>query len=215
MFYLVRTAAWLRALYPTLTWRIPTKEKILYLTFDDGPHETATTFVLDQLKTYNAKASFFCIGKNVTEQADIYRRILEEGHITGNHTQNHLNGWKTDNETYFNNIFEAAKYIDSHLFRPPYGKITRFQAKLLQRPTANKTIGHQPFRVIMWDVLSGDFDHSITKEKCLQNVLLNTKPGSVIVFHDSTKAFERMSYALPLVLQHFTQQGYRFASLPV
>jgi len=215
MFYLVRTAAWLRALYPTLTWRIPTKEKILYLTFDDGPHETATTFVLDQLKTYNAKASFFCIGKNVTEQADIYRRILEEGHITGNHTQNHLNGWKTDNETYFNNIFEAAKYIDSHLFRPPYGKITRFQAKLLQCPTANKTIGHQPFRVIMWDVLSGDFDHSITKEKCLQNVLLNTKPGSVIVFHDSTKAFERMSYALPLVLQHFTQQGYRFASLPV
>ena len=198
-----------------LTWRIPTKEKILYLTFDDGPHETATAFVLDQLKAYNAKASFFCIGKNVTELADIYRRILDEGHITGNHTQNHLNGWKTDNETYFNNIFEAAKYIDSHLFRPPYGKITRFQAKLLQRPTTNKTIGHQPFRVIMWDVLSGDFDHSITKEKCLQNVLLNTKPGSVVVFHDSTKALERMSFALPLVLEHFTQQGYRFASLPV
>ena len=214
MFYFVKTPNWLRALYPSLTWSIPTKEKIMYLTFDDGPHESATLFVLDQLKAFNAKASFFCIGKNVVAHTGIYKRIIDEGHRVGNHTQDHLNGWKTDDETYLNNIFEAAKYIDSHLFRPPYGKITRFQSKLLQHPNKNKTIGHDPYKVIMWDVLSGDFDQTITKEKCLQNVLLNTKPGSIVVFHDSSKAYEKMAYVLPLVLDYFTKQGFGFAALP-
>src|SRR5690349_21240537 len=132
MFYTVIASWLLRKLMPSsLIWEKPTEEKILYLTFDDGPHSIATPFVLDQLKQYNAKATFFCIGKNVVEQPSIYHRILDEGHKVGNHTFNHLNGWKTNNKTYIENVFEAAKYIDSYLFRPPYGRITKLQARLL------------------------------------------------------------------------------------
>ena len=206
MFYFIKTPGWLKKiLYPSLIWNIDTTEKILYLTFDDGPHEKATPFALDQLKKYNAKATFFCLGKNVIEQQNIYQRILDEGHKAGNHTFNHLNGWKTKDNTYFENIAEAAKHIDSKLFRPPYGRITRFQAKTLNANTK--------YKIIMWDVLSGDFDISLSREKCFQNVALNAKPGSIIVFHDSEKAFERMSYALPKLLKHFTDKGYRFEAL--
>ena len=130
MFYTVKVPWLIKKLYPSLTWEKPTKEKILYLTFDDGPHPTATPFVLDQLAKYNARATFFCIGKNVVEQTALYKRILDEGHRTGNHTFNHLNGWKSSNQKYFQNIFEAAKYIDSDLFRPPYGRISKFQIKM-------------------------------------------------------------------------------------
>lgn len=203
--YLVKTPAWLRALYPSLTWRIPTDEKILYLTFDDGPHEKATPFVLNQLQQHQAKATFFCIGKNVAEQPAVYHRIINEGHKVANHTHNHLNGWKTPNSKYISNVFEAAKFIDSDLLRPPYGKISRFQAKVLQQ--------NNRFKIIMWDVLSADFDTRVTPQKCRDNVVLHAKPGSIIVFHDSAKAFDRMSYALPQVLQHFSTQGYTFKTL--
>ncbi|QEC68409.1 polysaccharide deacetylase family protein [Panacibacter ginsenosidivorans] len=212
MFYTVKVPWLIKKLYPSLTWEKPTKEKVLYLTFDDGPHPTATPFVLDQLAKYNAKATFFCIGKNVVDQTDIYKRILDEGHKTGNHTYNHLNGWKTSNEKYFENIFEAANYIDSDLFRPPYGRISKFQIKLLQESKENKYYS-RPFKIIMWSVLSGDFDLELSPEKCLQYVLLNAKPGSIIVFHDSTKAWDRMRFALPKVLEHFSKQGYQFHSL--
>lgn len=214
MFYFIKTPRWLKKIvYPSLQWDVPTKEKILYLTFDDGPHETATPFVLDQLKQYNAKATFFCIGKNVLEQQNIYKRILNEGHTTGNHTFDHLNGWKTEDKIYFENISEAAKYIESNLFRPPYGRIARGQAKALKRNNKPGTINHSPFNIIMWDVLSGDFDTNLSPEKCFENVTQYAKPGSIIVFHDSTKAFDRMSYALPKVLEHFSKQGYSFAAL--
>ena len=204
----------LKRLYPSsFVWDVPTKEKELYLTFDDGPHETATPFVLDQLKQFNAKATFFCIGKNVVEQPEIYRRILDEGHRVGNHTQNHLNGWKTDNKTYLANIFEASKHIDSNLFRPPYGRIRKFQAKLLQAPN-NASANAYLYRIIMWSVLSADFDTALTPQKCLDNVVLNTKPGSIILFHDSAKAWDRMSFALPKVLAYFSKEGYSFKSLP-
>jgi len=211
--YLVKTPWWLRALYPSLTWRIKSDEKVLYVTFDDGPHETATPFVLDELKKYHAKATFFCIGKNVVAHRSIYERIIDEGHTVGNHTYHHLNGWKTGDETYIKDVQQAAKEIDSNLFRPPYGRITRFQAGLLSyRPS---TIGHRPFSIIMWDVLSADFDARISSKKCLENVLYYSKPGSVIVFHDSAKAWEKMSYTLPKALEYFSNKGYRFQAIRV
>jgi peptidoglycan/xylan/chitin deacetylase (PgdA/CDA1 family) len=215
MFYTVKVPWLIRKLYPSLTWEKPTNQKILYLTFDDGPHPTATPFVLDQLAKYNAKATFFCIGKNVMEYPAIYKRILDEGHNVGNHTFNHLNGWKTANEKYLENIFEAAKYIDSNLFRPPYGRITKFQIGLLQGDRLSSKHERQAglFKIIMWSVISADFDKKLTPEKCLQYVILNSKPGSIIVFHDSTKAWDRMSYALPKVLEHFSKEGYLFNSV--
>jgi len=203
-------------MHSSLIWEKPTEEKILYLTFDDGPHPGVTPFVLDQLKKYKAKATFFCIGKNVVEQSEIYRRILDEEHKAGNHTFDHLNGWKTNNKTYVKNIFEAAKYIDSDLFRPPYGRITKFQVSLLSNaryevPDTNNLSFR--FKIVMWSILSGDFDPKISPQRCFENVIFNTKPGNIIVFHDSTKAWDKMSFALPKVLEHFSKQGYNFKAL--
>ena len=208
--YFVKAPWWLRKLYASLIWKIRTKEKVLYLTFDDGPHETATPFILDELKKYGAKATFFCIGKNVANLPSIYKRILEEGHNTGNHTYNHLNGWKTDDTTYINNIIKAAELIKSNLFRPPYGRIKKFQSKLLMR---KGDASHPLFKIIMWDVLSGDFDIKLSPQKCLNNVLKNATAGSIIVFHDSAKAWSCMSYALPKVLEHFSKDGFVFKAV--
>jgi peptidoglycan-N-acetylglucosamine deacetylase len=211
MLYFTKTPWWLKRLYPRCTWDIPVKEKILYLTFDDGPNPLATPYVLDQLKQFNAKATFFCIGKNVVEHPDIYKRIMDEQHRVGNHTFNHLNGWKVRDEQYLQNILQAGKYIDSNLFRPPYGKITRFQVKLL---SGIKNSPASPnFRIIMWDVLSGDFDTTLSYEQCCTNVIKNVRPGSVIVFHDSEKAFPRMKDSLPRVLEHFSKKDYRFDAI--
>jgi len=208
MFYLVKTPWWLKKWYPDLIWDIshPADEKVLYLTFDDGPHPRATPFVLDTLRTYGAKATFFCIGKNVREHPNIYRRILEEGHRVGNHTQHHINGWKTRDKAYLEDVREAARYIDSDLFRPPYGRISAFQASLLRKPPFE-------YKVIMWDVLSADFDRKLSPERCSRNVIRHARPGSIIVWHDSEKAFPRVEVALPVVLGHFQEKGYRFESL--
>jgi peptidoglycan-N-acetylglucosamine deacetylase len=211
MLYFTKTPWWLKSLYPRCVWDIPATEKILYLTFDDGPHPLATPYVLDQLKKYNARATFFCIGKNVLEHTEIYRRILDEGHRVGNHTFNHFNGWKVRDEQYLQNILQAGKYIDSNLFRPPYGKITRFQVKLLTGIKNSPASAN--FRIIMWDVLSGDFDTTLSCEQCSANVIKNVRPGSVIVFHDSEKAFPRMKDSLPRVLEHFSAKGYRFDAI--
>ncbi len=225
--YLVKTPWWLRRLYPTLTWQLPTDEKVIYLTFDDGPHETATPFVLDTLQRFNAKATFFCIGKNVSEQRNIYERIIAEGHAVGNHTYNHLNGWKTHPADYFKDISYTAQKVHSNLFRPPYGRITKQQIRELQNngqstivnsQLQDATSHHSPFTthysIIMWSVLSGDFDISLRKEKCLSNVIKNSGKGSIVVFHDSAKAFDRMSYALPKALEHFSKQGFSFKAIP-
>jgi peptidoglycan/xylan/chitin deacetylase (PgdA/CDA1 family) len=209
MFYLVKTPWLLRKLYPGCTWQIPSRDKVIYLTFDDGPHPDITPYVLDTLKQYQAKATFFCIGKNVVAHPDIYRRLLEEGHRTGNHTFNHLNGWKVQNDVYVNNIIEASKYIDSNLFRPPYGRITKFQVKILSDIAAYKGSDRR-FSIIMWDVLSGDFDKKLSAENCTLNVIRKTRPGSIVVFHDSEKAFPRMRASLPEVLKYFSEKGYRF-----
>jgi peptidoglycan-N-acetylglucosamine deacetylase len=206
--YFVKTPWWLKKFYPGRVWDIETTEKIIYLTFDDGPHPVVTPFVLDELKKYNAKATFFCIGNNVTEYPAIYKRILNEGHRTGNHTQNHLNGWKSKNDVYLDNIAEAANHINSELFRPPYGRIKKSQAEKIGTVIKNK----EP-KIIMWSVLSGDFDIAINNDKCLQNVMKNTKAGSIIVFHDSEKAYPKLEYALPKALKLFYEQGYSFGKL--
>ena len=208
MKYFVKTPWWLKRFYSSYTWSIPAKEKIIYLTCDDGPHPVATPFVLDELKKYDAKASFFCIGKNVVAEPALYQRILDEGHSTGNHTQHHLNGWKTNDKLYLDDVTEAAAHIDSNLFRPPYGRITSFQAIHIK-----KAMKKEDAQIIMWDVISGDFDHNISAQQCLENVVLNAGKGSIIVFHDSEKAFSKLKTCLPGVLEFFCKKGFRFEKL--
>jgi peptidoglycan-N-acetylglucosamine deacetylase len=206
--YWVKTPAWLPRLFPKdLIWKMPSKKPTVYLSFDDGPHPEATPFVLDQLKKYDAKGTFFCIGKNVEENQQLYREILLEGHTTGNHTQNHMNGWKTDNWTYLNNIILAGKYIESRNYRPPYGRIKISQALRL-------TQAKKPWKIFMWDVLSGDFDTNISGEQCLNNVIHNIQPGSIVVFHDSAKAMPRLKTALPEVLKFCRKNNWEIKSLP-
>jgi peptidoglycan/xylan/chitin deacetylase (PgdA/CDA1 family) len=206
MFYFTKTPFWLKKLYPGCLWNFPRKDgKKIYLSFDDGPHAIATPFVLDQLKKFNAKASFFCIGKNVIAETALYKRILMEGHRVGNHTFNHLNGWKTDSKVYIGNVEKAREFIDSDIFRPPYGRISAFQIRNL-RDKLN-------YKIVMWDVLAGDFDPSVDGKKAAENVILKSGPGSIVVFHDSTKAFPVMQEALPLVLSHFSGEGYSFETI--
>lgn len=185
---------------------MPSTDNKMYLSFDDGPHPEITSWVLDTLKEFGAKATFFCVGENVVKYPEIYRRIIMEGHAVGNHTYNHLNGWKTNDDIYLNNISEAKKHIDSNLFRPPYGKITSFQAKQLKEIKYN-------LKIVMWSILSGDFDKNVEPEKCAENVLLNAKTGSIVVFHDSEKAVRNLKYALPKVLGYFKERGIDFEKI--
>ena len=207
MFYFKKTPSLIQKIFSERIWRIDTDEKILYFTFDDGPHPEATSFVLEELKRYNAKATFFCVGRNVKDNFAMYERIISEGHCVGNHTFNHLNGWKTNDKIYVEDIAKAAKIIDNNLFRPPYGKITGFQAKAIQ---GNKL----HLKIIMWEVLSGDFDPSVNGENCYLNVVKNAKPGSVVVFHDSVKSLATLQHALPRLLKYYTDEGYSFQALP-
>ncbi len=203
--FFVKTPGWLKKIFNKYIWHIPVTGKVLYLTFDDGPHDTATPYVLAQLKKYDAKATFFCIGKNIINHPCIYESIIKAGHVAGNHTHNHLNGWKTATDEYVGNVLHAAKYINnSKLFRPPYGRIKKGQGKLLHS---------HGFHIIMWDVLSGDFDKDTSQEHCLRNIINNASPGSIIVFHDSEKAFDKLEYTLPRVLRHFAALGYCFKAI--
>ena len=206
--YFVKTPWWLKKIYPHRLWDVDTKEKIVYLSFDDGPHPVATPFVLDELKKCNARGTFFCMGKNVIAYPDLYKRILDEGNSVGNHTQNHLSGWDTSTDIYLADVSEASKHIKSNFFRPPYGRISSPQAKLLSETMKSKLA-----KIVMWDVLSGDFDESLSKEECFTNVINNTKAGSIIVFHENEIAFIRLEYTLPRLLQFFTEKGYDFKSL--
>lgn len=208
MRYFIKTPWWLKKFYSSYRWDMPTKEKLIYLSFDDGPHPEVTSFVLDELRKRQALATFFCIGKNVVAEPGLYRRILDDGHAVGNHTHHHLNGWKTKDEIYLSDISEAGRYIDSTLFRPPYGRITSFQAKNIA-----KALRKESCSIVMWDVLSGDFDAKLSGEDCLQNVILNAKNGSIIVFHDSEKAFPRLQYCLPRILDFFEKKGVLFEKI--
>lgn len=186
--------------FPSRVWRIKTPEKLLYLSFDDGPHPTITPLVLDMLAAYGAKASFFCIGDRVARFPEIYQRILDEGHAVGNHSFHHLNGWKSNDDVYLNNVADAAKCIESRLFRPPYGRMKGSQASAISR---------MGFKTIMWTVLSGDYDASLIPEECAQRVLRNIKPGFIHLFHDSEKAEKNMIYALEKLLEVSKTRGFQ------
>lgn len=195
----------LRTLFPNYIWKINTREKKVFLTFDDGPTPEVTEWTLNQLKEHNAQATFFCIGENIQKHSEIFNKILVENHSIGNHTFNHLKGWKTSTKDYIENTKLCQSQFTIHhlpfinLFRPPYGKI---------KPSQSRKLRKKGYKIIMWDLISYDFNQTISKEKCLENVVKNVKCGSIIVFHDSKKAWHHLEYALPRLLNHLTQEGY-------
>ncbi len=191
-------------LFPSLLWKIPNNDNVVYLTFDDGPVPEATPWVLNLLDKYKIKASFFCVGDNVRKYPQIYEEVLRQGHSVGNHTFNHLNAFSTKPKEYFNNIEKASSYINSNLFRPPRGFIKKSHYKLVKHK----------YKTVMWTVLSVDYDKNVTVEKCVNNVVNNVKSGSIIVFHDSVKAWKNMHQALPTVIENLLQRGFQFEVLP-
>lgn len=200
---LVRPPQILRKLYKGSVWRMTKNEPIIYLTFDDGPIPELTPWVLDILRHYEIKATFFCVGENINKHPEIFKRIIDEGHQVGNHTYNHLKGWKTHNNSYFDNIAKCQTLTQTDLFRPPYGRITKSQYRALLLD----------YRIIFWDVLSYDYDALVSPEKCLDNCLKYTRNGSVIVFHDNIKAQKNLKFALPHYIEHFLKLNYKFAIL--
>jgi peptidoglycan/xylan/chitin deacetylase (PgdA/CDA1 family) len=204
--YFVKNPSILKKLYPSLIWEIPNEGNRLYLSFDDGPIPEVTPFVLSCLKEVNAKATFFCIGDNVRKHPAIFDEVVQAGHAIGNHTFNHLNGWYTATEAYLNNIEECSKYTSAQLFRPPYGRISPSQIKALKSEFPDT-------KIIMWDVLSGDFDPKLTAQDCFENVTQNAKSGSIVVFHDSLKAFQRLRDSLPAALKYWADKGFEFHTI--
>jgi peptidoglycan-N-acetylglucosamine deacetylase len=201
--YFVKPPALVRKFYKKLIWNFPTAEKIIYLTFDDGPIPEVTLFVLDQLKKYDAKATFFCIGENIEKHPGVFKQIKDAGHTTGNHTFHHLNGWEVNDQLYFESVERARAFVGTKFFRPPYGRIRKSQIAMLE----------SRYTIIMWDVLSYDFDKKVSPEKCFLNVKRNAKEGSIVVFHDSIKAQKNLNYALPKTLEYFSKEGFQFRTI--
>ncbi|WP_316746090.1 polysaccharide deacetylase family protein [Pedobacter gandavensis] len=204
--YLVKSPLLLKWYYPSLVWHKTRAQSVIYLTFDDGPIPDVTDFVLKTLKSFEAKATFFCIGDNIQKHPSIFHQLKADGHAIGNHTFNHLKGWKTDDKTYLENFRQCQQLTNTNLFRPPYGRIKKSQIASLRAEFPE-------LEIIMWDVLSGDFDVQLAPEKCYENVIKHTRNGAIIVFHDSLKAFDRLQYTLPRALQYFSEKGYQFATL--
>lgn len=216
----VKTPKLIKGIFPNYTWDMPNDQKVIYLTFDDGPTPEITNWTLELLKSYNAKATFFCIGNNIESHPEIFQDTLKDGHAIGNHTFSHLKGWATNTEVYVNEVLKTQEIIgfqqstsdnqqsaiNKKLFRPPYGKIKSSQGKQLLN------LG---YKIIMWDVLAFDWKDSITKEQSAKNVISKTESGSIVVFHDSLKAAPRMQYALAKTLEHFSNEGFVFKSIPM
>jgi peptidoglycan/xylan/chitin deacetylase (PgdA/CDA1 family) len=202
--YIVKTPTALKSIANDLIWSFDTDEQNIYLTFDDGPTPGVTEKVLDLLNSYDAKATFFCIGGNVEKNPALYERVLNDGHRTGNHTWNHMNGWNYNDFSYFKNVLQCSQQVDSNLFRPPYGRIKPSQVRALKKR----------YEIVMWDVLSADWDQNLSPEICFNNVKKNAKAGSIIVFHDSLKAENNMLYALTKTLKFYSERGYSFKSIP-
>ena len=210
---LITTPKILRLFYPSLIWEMPRGEKKIYLTFDDGPHPTITPQILEILKKFNAKATFFCVGSNVKKYKDTFEMIKREGHSVGNHTFNHEKGLITKTKDYVNSVIEADALIQSQLFRPPHGRIKFSQIKSLKKNLSNSAT--QKLKIVAWTVISYDWDKSLTPEDCYNNVIKNAGDGSIIVFHDSEKAVNNMIPALTKVLEHYSDKGYTFEKLGV
>jgi len=208
--YWVKTRWFIKRLFSGYIWSLPQNQKTVYLTFDDGPIPEITEWVLDILREHGIKATFFCIGDNIEKHPDVFQKVIDGGHNIGNHTFNHCTGWTTEDNAYLENA-EACRLsitkrtsADVKFFRPPYGKIKATQAKAIRR------LG---YKIIMWDVLSADFDTTITPEQCLQNVIKNAANGSVIIFHDSIKASANLKYALPKAIEYLKENGFRFGTI--
>jgi peptidoglycan/xylan/chitin deacetylase (PgdA/CDA1 family) len=204
--YWVKTHRLIKKLFSGFVWDIPGRAKTVYLTFDDGPIPEATLWVLEVLKHHDIKATFFCIGNNIEKYPDTFQQVIDHGHAIGNHTFNHLDGWKTGVKEYKVNFEKCeneiqAKYKGTKLFRPPYGKIKSAQATLIRK---------RGYKIIMWDVLSADFDRTITPEECLNNVINNIADGSIIIFHDSIKASVNLKYTLPKAIEYLKKNNYEF-----
>ena len=202
-FLLIQPNAVLRRVYPRAIWSMGREEKIIYLTFDDGPIPGLTEWVLDQLKQFQVKATFFCVGANILKNPSIFERVLSEGHQVANHTMLHTKGFKNTTGDYVREVEECKKLVQNNLFRPPYGQLKRGQYKALIE---------RGYKIILWDVISYDFE-KITEKECADNVLKNTKNGSIVLFHDNIKAEKNIKYALPLFLAHFLEKGYTFQTL--
>lgn len=201
--YLVKTPFFIKSLFSDYIWDIDTHHNEVFITFDDGPIPELTPWILDVFKEYDFQATFFCVGDNILKYPEIYNRIIEEGHAVGNHTFNHLNGWHTDHDTYMENVKAFDQLLTTDFFRPPYGKLKRGQATAIKSGK----------KIVMWDVLSGDFDAGISREQCLKNVLENFQKGSIIVFHDNVKAEEKLRFVLPKFLKHLKDLGYKSSAI--
>jgi peptidoglycan/xylan/chitin deacetylase (PgdA/CDA1 family) len=204
--YLHKTPKWLGGVFPDILWNINTDAKEIYLTFDDGPVPDVTPWVLEQLEQYNAKATFFMVGDNISKYYMVFTEVLNRQHTLGNHTHNHLNGWNTISQTYIDNISKAEKLLGTNsvqLFRPPHGRLKWSQYREIKKS----------FKIVMWDVLSGDFNSSLSPENCLKNSIRATVPGSVIVFHDSAKSIDKLKYVLPRYLEYFAALNFTFKAL--
>ena len=213
-YYWIKTNAIIKKIFSNYIWDIPNNEKKIYLTFDDGPTPEITDWILSQLKTHSAKATFFCIGNNIKKYPDLFNKLISNGHSIGNHTFDHVNGWQLNKMSYIENIKRCEEATSTHaeipnfkssLFRPPYGKIKAGQARQLIK---------EGYKIIMWDVLSADFDRSISPEQCLENVVSNITSGSIVVFHDSKKAFKNLQYVLPKALDFIKEKGFKCEVIP-
>ena len=209
-FYWIKTPSFVKRLFNNLVWNIPNSENKIFLTFDDGPTQEVTEWVISILKIHNIKATFFCIGKNVEKYPEIFEKVISEGHSIGNHSFNHLNGWKTKSDKYLENVALCKSTIDiqqstfNNFFRPPYGKI---------KPSQSKKLRQSGYKIIMWDILTADFDQTISKERCLENATKKVTSGSIIVFHDSKKAFKNLEYALPKTIEILKEKGFQFDTI--
>jgi len=208
--YFHKTPLWLQNVYYGLTWSMNSKDKTIYLTFDDGPIPEITSFVLKHLEQYQAQATFFCVGHNIEKHPQKFNEIIKAGHTCGNHTFNHLIGWSTSTEQYLENTQKCQNAIEKYagvqerkLFRPPHGRISRKQIEGLK----------SSYEIVMWSYLTGDFDSSLEKEKCLKKAIVKTEANDIVVFHDSVKAYNNLMYVLPEFLKHFSQLGFQFRAI--